>query len=253
MKNNSRALENRKYLFLFIFVMALNVSLTAVLINVSFGQSQKADFSSQPPIKVKIEEQKDCPLQITVVNVDNFALTHQTVNFNIQNIANKNVRAITVLGNSGNSGKILTTSFATKLFQINEMISSDIPIEREMIKENNLLTLSIDYVEFEDGSSWGVDTQRKSENFAGERSGRLAAIKQIREFIKTQNLEDLTNFLEQEITQIKVPMPDLNQSKEWQKGFQGGYKAVISIFKRLKEQKEKDFSARLDELEKLAK
>lgn len=255
MNNNSRALENRKYLFLFIFIMALNVSLTVVLINVSFGQSQKADFSSQPPIKVKIAEQKDCPLQITLVNVDNFALTHQTVNFNIQNIANKNVRAITILGDSENSGKIVTTSFATKLFQINEMISSDIPIEREMIKENNLLILSIDYVEFEDGSFWGKDSQRKSKEIAGEREGRRAAVRHLKDLIKNQNADGgngIKTFLKQDIKEISVDVPDTNQPDEWKRGFRGGYKTVISILQRIREQEIENLTKKLDEMEELA-
>ncbi|HEX8737986.1 MAG TPA: hypothetical protein VF721_21820 [Pyrinomonadaceae bacterium] len=254
MNNKLSAFEGKKYLFLFIFIMALNISLTVFLIRVSFGQSQKADFSSQPPVKVKILEQKDCPIQITVINVDNSALSAQNIVYSLQNISNKPIRAYTLLGNGKNDGKVVTNSFAIKLFQPSEYEYDDFFVEREIAKEGTIF-LSIDYVEFEDGSSWGKDREKKSKEIAGEREGRKAAIRHLKDLIKNQNANGengIKTFLKQDVKEISVDVPDTNQPDEWKRGFRGGYKGVISILQRIKEQEIESLAKKLDEMEKFA-
>jgi hypothetical protein len=255
MNNKLRASESRKYLFLFIFVMILNISLTIVLLRVSFGQIQKAEPLSQPPIRVEIVEQKDCPLRIMVVNVDNSALSAQNIVYSLQNISNKSIRAYTLLGDGKSDGKVVTNSFISKLFQPSEYEYGDFFVEREIAKEEKTISLSIDYVEFEDGSAWGNDSQKKSKEIAGAREGRKAAIQHLKGLLKNQNATDETGiktFLKQDIKQIIVAVPNTIQSDEWKTGFRGGYKAVISVLQRIREQEIETLAQKLDEMEKIA-
>ncbi len=233
--------------------MSLNICLTAFLIQNVLAQTSNDKLKDQPPIVAEVVGQKDCPLRIMVVNVDNSSLTHQEIIYSLQNVSNKSIRAYTLLGDDKSSGKIMTSFFVAKLFQASGSITNSLPVERLNIKEGETIFLSIDYIEFEDGRSWGKDTVGKSEEIAGERDGVKAAIKQLKDLIKNQNANSavsVTNFLKQDIQEIPVGVPKINQSDEWKKAFRIGYKTVISILQDMSEQGSENLTKKLDELEK---
>lgn len=254
MINRLKNFRSKKYLLLFCVIMMLNVLLSAILLNVTLGQAKKEDFSSQKPIRVEIIEQKNSPLQITFLSVDNSAYLHQEIICSLQNVSNKTIRAYTLLGdgNRKNSGKIITSFFLERLFQVGGSVVDSVPMERRDLAEEDTVFLSIDYVEFEDGSFWGSDSVGKSKEIAGETAGAKQAIKQLKELIKNQNGNDadsITNFLKQNISEITVNVPETNESEEWKKGFTLGYRTVISILQRITDQKIENITKKLDDLE----
>lgn len=253
MKNKIQ-LKNKKYLFLFVLVMILNVVLAGILLRSSMGQT-KTDFSSQKPVKVEVVEQKDSPLRITVVDVDNSGAIHQEIICSLQNVSGKSMRGYVLLADgqkSNKGGKIITSFFAAKLFPANGSEVDSVPIERMNITEDETFLLSIDYVEFTDGSSWGTDSAGKSKEIAGERAGIRAALDHLKNLLKSQNANDIANYLKQDIVDFPVTAPDVNKPDEWQRGFRLGYKTVISTLQRLPDQKIENFSKKLDEIEKIA-
>lgn len=255
MKNKLINLKSKNFLLLFIFVMLLNTVLVVVLIRASFGQAQKNDFSSQQPIEAEVVRQKNCPLRIMIINVDNSNPSFQTINYSLQNISGKPVKAYALLGDGKNNGKVITNFLSLELLQPNKYEFDNFPIEREPIKEKDTVFLSIDYVEFEDGSSWGSDSQRKSKEITGQREGVKAAIKQLKDSIKNQNVsseKDITKFLERDIQEISVDVPNTNQSDEWKKGFRRGYKTVIFVLQDKGKQGTESLAKKLDEMEKIA-
>lgn len=255
MKTKFNQLKSKKYFLLFILVMLINTLLTVSLLRVSFSQTKKDDFSSQRAVKAAVMEQKDSPLRITIVNVDNSPLSYQVIISSLQNVSNKPIRAYTLLGDgSKSSGKVITSSFTTELLQAGQSVINSFDLERQSIKEGETVLLSIDYVEFEDGSSWGNDNQRKSKALAGEREGRKVAIKQLKDLLKNQNLSsasDITNLLK-DLEEITVYVPDVNQSDEWKRGFRLGYKSVVSILQGIEGKKIEKLTQKLDEMEKIA-
>jgi hypothetical protein len=246
--------SKKTYLLGFVFVMLLNICLTVFLLQNVWGQTSNGNLKNQSPVKVKILEQKDCPLQITVINVDNSALSAQNIVYSLQNISNKPIRAYTLLGDGKNDGKVVTNSFVTRLFQPDGYEYDNFFVESEIAKEGTIF-LSIDYVEFEDGSFWGKDREKKSKEIAGEFEGRKAAVKHLKDLIKNQNANGengIKAFLQQDIKEINVDVPNTNQPDEWKRGFRGGYKAVISVLQRIREQEIENLAKKLDEMEKFA-
>jgi hypothetical protein len=221
----------------------------------AFAQTSDNITKDQAPIVPEIVKQKNCPLAITVVNVDNSALSFQKADLVLQNVSNKSVRAYVLLGQAKTTGKINTYSFATKSLRANEFHESEVFLEREAIRESKQLFLSIDYVEFEDGSSWGVDSQGFSKNISGERAGRLAAIRELKNIIIANDVGNLTKLLDQEITEITVDLPESGQSESdgWKKGYKTGYKTVFSVLQSHREKEIERLKAQIDEMEKLAK
>lgn len=236
--------ESKKYSFA--FIMFFNFGLGIFFINNLLAQEREVDYKDQQPLKTNIVLQKDSPLRVTVNNVDNTNISFQKVNFTVQNISDKKIRAITILGNSKSSGKIVTTSF-NNFFQPGEIVFKEIDIEREVIEESKNISISIDYVEFSDGSFWGSDTQRKSEDFAGERAGKLLAVSELKEIINNTN--ELKNFLGKEITEIEPKFNKQNQTEQWIKGFRGGYRNVISVIQRNKEKDSSEILKILNSIE----
>ena len=187
MKNQeTKTKKSRVYLVAFTVVTVLNIALAPYLVQISFGQTNESRFKDQPPLKVEIETQNDSPLRLTIINVDNTAPSYQLINYSIQNISSKKIKAYvtTYTYKTGISGTSI--SFPVKFIE-GQIIQESIFEERVNIKQENRLLLSLDYVEFEDGAWWGKDSEHQSEYISGHFEGRRGAIKQIKHLITNQN------------------------------------------------------------------
>ncbi len=218
---------------------------TLLLVQTSFAQVDEKLKQTEQAVTVEVLSQTDSPVLITFLNVENSALSYQSVNYTIQNLSDKPIRGLVIL-HDGATASI----FLNKLFQSGQVIYSETAIERNNIKRKNTVTLSVDYVEFMDGSSWGSDTRKLSEIIAGTWEGQKQAIGKLREIIKNNDSEALTKLLEQEITELIVPTPDKGKSDTWQRGFRTGYRGIISTFQRQQDKQIKTISEKLDEMEK---
>jgi hypothetical protein len=234
-------------------LILLNILSGSILLFSTFAQISDNLTKDQTPIVPEIVKQKNCPLTITIINVDNSASSFQKVDFVLRNVSNKSVRAYVLLGQANTTGKINTYSFATKFLRANEFHEGEVFLERVAIRESKQLFLSIDYAEFEDGSSWGADSQGFSKNISGERAGRLAAIRELKNVITSDNLAYLTGLLNQDITEMAIDLPKSKQSEGWKKGYKTGYKTVFSMLQSSEEKDIEKFKVQLDEMEKFAK
>ena len=240
--------KSKKYLVAFVFVMLLNIGLGAFLLHTVLAQTSEKDYRNQPPIIAKTLMQDDSPLRITTVNIDNSASLFQSVNFIIQNIGSKSVKGYVILGIGKNTGKIVTNFFPVKLFETVGVKQDELRLERNNIQPDEILSLSIDYVEFEDGSFWGEDTQGQSEHISGGRAGVKAATEQLKKLVDKHEIVVLTSLLEKALVDVDVPLPESVQSEKWRKGFENGYKGVVYFLKGQREKGIEEISKRLDEI-----
>jgi hypothetical protein len=86
-----------------------------------------------------------------------------------------------------------------------------LPIER--------IVVSIDFVEFTDGTTWGGDTYSSGEVLAGMRAGARTATKHLRELLAAQGAVSFAGKLERATDDISIPV---GHSSKWQEGFQRG-------------------------------
>jgi len=244
--------NKRAYLIAFVFVMLLNTFSAVFLIRNVLAQTAVDKLKNQPPIDVEVLKQKDSPLLINVVEVDNSNESYQGINYIVQNTGNKSVKAFVFLGKGTNTGGSITSSFTLTVFKSGESKSGQMFIERQNIRPGEKLFLSIDYIEFEDGTSWGEDTQLRANRLIADREGRKAAVKYLKDLIKNQGFAAFKNILEQDAAEITVPLPDSNQSEEWQKDFRRGYKNIIVILQKHRNEEIESLSGKLEAMEKLA-
>jgi hypothetical protein len=82
--------------------------------------------------------------------------------------------------------------------------------------------LSIDFVEFEDGTTWGADTFKMSEKLAGRRAGGKAALDKLRVLAKARGLKVVVGSLEEN---MEMAAPS-SGSELWKEGFNEGVRIV---------------------------
>lgn len=224
-------LSKKTYITAFVFVMLLNICLGVFLIRNVLAQKTDATIKNQPPIVAEVSEQNDSPLKITIIDVDNSESLFQVINSVLQNTSKKPILAYTLVANSKSSGKVSTQYFGNKYFQPNEFVNYEIGIERQNLETNDKVSLSVDYVLFENGSSWGADTQKESERIAGNFQGKKKALKELTNLFIKEKTDFVNKITQKESTDFSSPILDPKQPSKWQTGFQQGYKSVISQLK----------------------
>lgn len=225
MKNKLRSLESSKYFLLFVFVMGLNVLLAVFLLHTAFGQT--SDTSNQKPLAVEIAAQANSPAAITAIYVDNSAESYQTVNYSVQNVGSKKIKAYVLLHtNKSGAGGTSTNFFQS--FIPGQIIQNSFIEERTNIKSNDKIFLSFDFIVFQDGNSWGIDSQKQSEYIFGHIDGQKEAVKYVRQVLTDTNDDAVSGLLQQQLADINPPAAgDSKKTDERQRGFVAGYRFII--------------------------
>lgn len=217
-------LGKKTCLLTFIFVMILNVLSAGFLLNTSFGQT--SDISKQKPLIVEIVAQNESPVVITSSSVDNTAELYQTVNYSVQNVSSKKIRAFVLL-HADQSGIGGTGTSFFQSFIPGRIIQNSFIEERSNIKSNDKIFLSFDFIVFQDGSSWGRDSQKQSEYIFGHIEGQKDAVKYVKPLLADTNKDAVSKLFQQQLTDINTPALDGKKTAEWRRGFAVGYRFVI--------------------------
>ncbi len=94
------------------------------------------------------------------------------------------------------------------------------------------IDLSLDFVEFANGSNWGIDTCHSAERLSGLRAGALAAKDKFARIQNQNGGRDLINLLKLDAPIIEAPD---GHSSVWVDGFRGG---VRTLFEKLRKANE---------------
>ncbi len=221
--------NTRKQRIAFMALTLLSVILGASLLKVGVTNEALSSTNQKLPLTVKIEIQSDSPLLITVLRVDDSVPSQAVVSYVLQNVSNKAIRGFTVIEKekTGETENITATTVDNPLRYLQpKEYNNDSFVERPYFGNIERLVLSIDYVEFEDGDSWGSDILKGSETLAGRSAGRIKAIDEINALL-VQRSNVLTDLLKQELTEVVAPTPDLEKSSRWQNAFVTGYRSVV--------------------------
>jgi hypothetical protein len=251
MNNNSRDLRGRKYLLLFVFVMVLNVLLAGFLLLPASGQS--SEIRNQKPLAAEIVAQGESPLVITVINVDNVAEAYQTVNYSVQNVSSKKIKAY-VLHHANQSSVGGTNIRFFQSFAPGQIIQDSFSESRLNLKTDEKIFLSVDYVAFEDGSAWGKDSQKQSEYVSGYKEGQRKAVNQARQLLADMDKNALLKLLQQQSSEINPPEINEKKNERWLRGYVLGYRVVHGGLRGAYEKQGAEaVSSKLDEMEKFIK
>ncbi len=198
--------------------------------------------------EVSIYPQTDSPLQISNVIQRSEKATDDTgrewekliVNFTLQNVSDKTIRAYTLrefsgafdtdLGGVLSSYKLSGAGIFTPNQFSNEQIgeSSSTLVTPGSARVRERFKLAVDFIEFTDGSTWGKDLSNSAQQIAGIKTG----IKKILESLKEPNRQGGIKAVIKTLNEMKELSPPDEQSATWKRGFRGGANSIKSIIKR---------------------
>ncbi len=204
------------------------------------------DASAQT--EVSIYPQPDSPLQISNViqrsekSMDNMGREWEKliVNFTLQNVSDKTIRAYTLrefsrefdtdLGGVMSAYKLSGAGiFKPNQFsneQIGESSSTLVVPGSTQVQEN--FKLAVDFIEFTDGSTWGKDFSNSAQQLAGVKTG----IKMILESLKEANQQGGIEAVIKTLNEMKELSPPDERSATWKRGFRVGANSIKSRIKR---------------------
>ena len=228
---------HHKLLVRLVALAAVSFSLLLVLRQddqdgLGMAQSMPA-FQPQAPIIVARNE-PGSPLVISAER--QLAKTEQApeLGFNVTNVTTKTVTAFAIKQEVVSDEKAGTTVYlynlplsATKLPPngvLNEFATYD-----NLSNSQHRVTLTLDYVQFSDGKTWGVDSAKSGERVAGQNAATQILTTKLLGVIRDGNAhEDFANALEL-ATNIQPPA---QHSNEWNDGFKLAIGTVASRSKR---------------------
>jgi hypothetical protein len=236
-------IQIERYFVLLVLALVLNLSAAAY-------SPISAQTIVQKTITVDVIVQPDCPVSINVLAIDNSNTNAQQVSVALQNVGTKSISGFVLTQRDSNKSEITSTSYLPRLFAPSQVMNQFIVIDNRNVRPDGKNELSVDYVRFVDGSSWGDDTAGQSERISGYLAGYRSGISFANSIIK--NDEDaLTHLLREEITNVNPPSVDQSKPGLWRGGFVIGYRTVISRLQRTFE--EKGINAVAGKLEEIGK
>lgn len=181
--------------------------------------------------KLNIEKQPDSPLQISSFQIDlTYSELSSDVTLMLTSRSVKPIRAFTIatsVEEEKTGAVLITTNSDEQMWQFNEIKSIKIRKGRDEII--NGVKLSIDFVEFSDGTTWGPDSFNSADDLAGERVGLRSSVQSLSEILRTKGLSGVINNVASDVSGIPTPQ---GRSLSWERGFQRGARTVIERLNR---------------------
>jgi hypothetical protein len=151
------------------------------------------------------------------------------------NVSSKPIRAYAIrqglAGKETHSGHVTFTSFDLTnkaALQPNQLTTMADVHQSSSGKEEQVIFL-VDYVEFSDGTKWGVDSANFAEHSAGQRAGAHIVSKRLLKILDFGTPADVLTAIESGATNIEPPS---GRSYRWKEGFRVGCRSVADHLNR---------------------
>lgn len=198
-------------------------------------KSGGAEQTITPQLKVAVKRQTDAPIAIKVSSVDAMAAGSPQIAFVITNLGEKAIRAYSIrweasIGSSSSAGMVLTNiNVPDSIFapgQSRPESLSSLPSSTTSITR---LVLTVDYVEFLDGASWGPDIQKSADILAGQRAGVRAEAAHLLRLLDSRGPSAvIESYTADEPDTIAPP----GNSEKWVEGFRSGRDTIRARLRR---------------------
>jgi len=219
-------------------LIALCVLVTCLSFFTNKASYSRLATTAPQVLTVQIESQPQSPLQFSSTKVLSSDPFSPNVEFTVTNKGGKGIRAYTITRELVTDGGSRRAAILTHLTAQREALQpgqskSDSVNEPHSPVSINSIILSIDFVEFVNGETWGKDEYNSAERLAGQRAGGHAAIEYFRQLRVKKGSSALLETITSEEDEI---VPAQGGSSEWQDGFKTGVGLVRLRLKRAKQE-----------------
>jgi hypothetical protein len=172
---------------------------------------------AQAPV-ISIIPQPDAPIRISLGKVVSDNPSAPAFEYSIVNVSHKPIRAHALRIDDGLRGSLLSIltfplqSGQTQPGTYGDKTSSPPPKGIEM---------SVDFVEFVDGTTWGPDTTNAAERVAGHYAGRRAERDRLLKLLEEGGTQAVISAIEADDVQI---VPQSRRSERWEENYRLGVK-----------------------------
>jgi hypothetical protein len=186
---------------------------------------------------VQIESQPQSPLQITSTRVISSDPFSPNVELTVTNKGLKGIRAYTLTYELLAEGGGRKTALFTHLASQRDVLQPG-RSRSESIKEpyspafTRSVVLAVDFVESDDGKTWGNDAFNSADRLSGQRAGGDKALRHFRTVREEQGPSSLLEAVTSEVGAVELPE---GRSPEWQDGFKTGVSLVQLRLNRAKQ------------------
>jgi len=197
---------------------------------------QRAQLAETPPAIVTVQPQMDTPLVMSAPRIVGGNEEYKEIAFDLINVSDKPIRAYAIKQEVVVAG---TPRSRTALFisldltnsprlQVNQLTTSSNTFDLIPSKEAHV-SLSIDYVEFSDGTIWGPESAKYAQVSAGQRAAMQVLSKRLRSFLSAGNPDEVMSAIETGAASIEPPA---GRSDEWKGAFRLARNSIVSHLKR---------------------
>lgn len=185
-------------------------------------RASKTSVTTQVPI-VEVQPQPDSPLSISAVEIDVPKPLTSSIKFSVRNNSDKAIRAYAIrhddIGEHATSAGATLTNLTSPTDIFQPFQSTFLTVDEDYAEPVTSIMLSVDFVEFVDGSVWGPDTYKSNQRLEGQRAGAKAVKGRLS---KLKERGDLTALLKAVTTaRAEIGIPP-GHSAEWEEGFRTG-------------------------------
>jgi hypothetical protein len=208
-------------------VFALAVMVSALLL---FSKdSTKALFApphapaggAQLPTIIKAD-QEGAPLRIVDVLVETPGPERTVIRAVVQNQSDKKIRALAIA--AGARVDFLNLMARASLLPPTHTRAVDIVYVGD--GRPTQIALSVDFVEFDDDTTWGPDVGNSRDRLAGQREGAKAERRRLRSLLDSKGRQALIRLLAEDDSQSLESPGGADNSREWKDGYRGGAAAI---------------------------
>ena len=208
----------------------------AILLPVAFGTvnyyiphvAHTTIAPSQSP-RFLVKQQPDAPLRL-LFRKSNLSTAHTPEfevivgNDSVQPVCAYAIRYEILSGNSKIGGAELTNKMSTSsVLQSGQSESLYLGGDISYPDTFDNILISVDFVEFMDGTSWGPDISKSRERLLGLRAGARAATRYFSKVLKHNGPQAVMSAIKERDAELT---PKSSHSPEWLDGFRGGMGAI---------------------------
>lgn len=215
---------DKKLVFRCLALAALGAGLFLITRDSTRALLSGAHVRAKPP-EVAVARQDDSPLRLLNTFVESepgiFRLRVMA-----QNQSAKRIRAYAIVASAEIYSRVdfANMTSAENVFQPTQVKTFDFAFGED--EAPGLVTLSVDFVEFDDGTTWGRDIHNSHDMLAGQRAGAGDERRRLRELLKSGGPAAVFDAVREDGGGRPTDEAAAGRSNKWLEGYRNGVAAI---------------------------
>lgn len=195
-----------------------------------FAPSAGARAAQAEPPALSVEAQPDSPLRLSFQRYELTRPDEPEVVIDVVNVGSKAVRAYTISettaagDDTSRSAAMNDYYLSASMLRPGQLTTESLGFSARPDKQTRI-TVSVDYVEFADGTTWGADLYKAHDRLGGRRAGTRKAVEHLIKILEAGGPQAVMDAIAGGAPDFAPP---LGHPSGWEEGFREGLTATAS-------------------------